>query len=475
MSTEKDVDAPRTLLGFDRSRLGWWFLAALLAVALCYVVYSFIGTVVFGLFIYYATRPIFRRLDERIHPPSLAAAVAMFALVLPALALVGYALLIVVRQLGSVTGNGISPERLGIDPTVLEQLTELTDVRALLSGDLLQYLTASNLQSALDSLGSAAGTLAFLGIGLIHLFVMSALAFYLLRDDRKLASWFEWRIAGENSVAVAYLRAVDNDLNSIFFGNILNAAVTGTIAVIAYSALNAFAPPGVAIPAAALVGLLAGVASLVPVVGMKLVYFPVAIYMALVALVPPSNPAGLWFVAAFAAVSFVVVDTIPDLVLRPYVSGRSLHVGAVMLAYTLGPLLFGWYGIFLMPVLLVLVVHFARIILPELVSGDPIRPYAVDPSWLPGDPVEDAATQPTNGGEAVSGPVERRQSQSQSRPRSTGADAADENGGVGTDGTDGNEGDAGDSAAGAAPNSESDDAASESDDTSEASDDEKQS
>ncbi|WP_224449480.1 AI-2E family transporter [Haloprofundus salilacus] len=402
MSTEKEVDAENRFLGVGRSRLGWWFLALLLALALCYVVYSFVGTVVFGLFIYYATRPIFRRLDERIQPTSLAAAVAMFALVLPALALVGYALLIVIRQIGAVTGNGISPEQLGIDPAVFDDLTALTNVQSLLSGDVLQYVTASNLQSVLDSLGSAAGTLAFVGIGLIHLFVMVAFAFYLLRDDRKLADWFHSRIADKNGVTATYLRAIDNDLNSIFFGNILNAAVTGTIAVITYSALNAFAPPGVAIPAAALIGLLAGVASLIPIVGMKLVYFPVAIYMAVAALVPPPNVAGLWFVAAFALVSFVIVDTIPDLVLRPYVSGRSLHVGAVMLAYTLGPLLFGWYGIFLMPLLLVLVVHFARIILPELVSGEPIRPSAIDPSWMPSDSFEASTAETSNGGEGTS-------------------------------------------------------------------------
>jgi len=44
-----------------------------------------------------------------------------------------------------------------------------------------------------------------------------------------------------------------------------------------------------------------------------------------------------WFPTTFAVVSFVVVDTIPDLVLRPYVSGRTLHVRMVMLAYIVGP------------------------------------------------------------------------------------------------------------------------------------------
>jgi hypothetical protein len=32
--------------------------------------------------------------------------------------------------------------------------------------------------------------------------------------------------------------------------------------------------------------------------------------------------------------------------------------------------------------LLVLIVHFARIVLPELVAGTPIQPYAVDPTHM---------------------------------------------------------------------------------------------
>jgi predicted PurR-regulated permease PerM len=232
-----------------------------------------------------------------------------------------------------------------------------------------------------NSLGRIGDSISFVGIGAIHLFVMLALAFYLLRDDYKLARWVRGRFADDTGVLEAYLQAVDRDFNNIFFGNILNAVLTGTIGVIAYSLLNTVAPQGVAIPAAALVGLLAGIASLIPVVGMKLVYVPVAAYMGLVALLGGQQEA-LWFVAVFAGVSFVVVDTIPDLVLRPYVSGRSLHVGAVMIAYTFGPLLFGWYGIFLAPMLLVLIVHFARIVLPELVAGTPIQPYAVDPTHM---------------------------------------------------------------------------------------------
>ena len=362
----------------DWSRTAWWGIGAVLAVALTFVVYSFVGTFVFGVFIYYATRPVYNRIRKRIPQSSVAAAVAIFAMVLPALLLAGYALLIVANQVREldIAGNGYLEQL----PFTQETLDMLTDPSQVATIDWQQYVTTDTIGGALNSLAQAADTVAFLGTGAIHLFVMLAVSFYLLRDGGRLGRYFV-RFTDQAGIVDAYGLAVDRDLKSIFFGNILNAIVTGTIGVIVYSVLNVFAPDGGSIPAAALVGLLAGAASLIPIVGMKLVYVPVAAFMAVRA-VANDVTGGLAFVLVFALASLVVVDTIPDLVLRPYVSGRSLHVGAVMIAYTLGPLLFGWYGIFLMPILLVLVVHFVRIVLPELLAGEPLRPYAVDPTHL---------------------------------------------------------------------------------------------
>ncbi|SHG80615.1 AI-2E family transporter [Halobaculum gomorrense] len=367
-----------TLSDVDWSRTAWWGVGALLTAALTFVVYSFVGTFVFGVFIYYATRPIYNRIRRRIPQTSVAAAVAIFAMTLPALLLVGYALLIVANQVQelNIAANGYLAQ-LPFTESTLDALTDPSQIAAL---DWQRYITIETVSGTVNSLTQAAGTLAFIGTGAIHLFVMLAVAFYLLRDGARLGRYLV-RFTDQAGIVDAYGLAVDRDLKSVFFGNILNAIVTGTIAVIVYSVLNVFAPVGGSIPAAALVGLLAGVASLVPIVGMKLVYVPVAVFMAARA-VANGVTGGLAFVLVFALASLVVVDTIPDLVLRPYVSGRSLHVGAVMLAYTLGPLLFGWYGIFLMPILLVLVVHFVRIVLPELLAGEPLRPYAVDPTHL---------------------------------------------------------------------------------------------
>jgi predicted PurR-regulated permease PerM len=172
---------------------------------------------------------------------------------------------------------------------------------------------------------------------------------------------------------------------------------------------------------------------------MKLVYVPVAGYLAGVQYLS-ADPVW-WPVVAFVLLSFVVVDTIPDLIIRPLISGGSpsarvdrtppfvhlslngeggLHVGLIMFAYIFGPILFGWYGLFLGPMALVAITHFAKLVLPELLAGERIVPVAVDPGALTNEPpVESPADSPPD-----DPPVD-----TESRPEghdSTGTDPADD-------------------------------------------------
>ncbi|WP_128476116.1 AI-2E family transporter [Halorussus pelagicus] len=359
-------------LDIDRTRMGWWLVGLALGAAVLFVVYSFVGTFVFGIFLYYATRPVYKRLRRRIRPASLAAATALFALALPVLLLMAYTAAIGLQEFNNIA-KGIDIN--GLQTTIQPYIDVSTLARS------PEELLANPDPALIQEIGrSALEYLGFIGNAVLHLFVMIAIAFYLLRDDHRLSRFFRRQFGDEGGVAEAYVRAVDRDFNSIFFGNILNALLTGTIGAASYNTLNMVAPTELLVPYPTLLGLLTGAASLIPIVGMKLVYFPVSAYLGIETAM--ADPAFLWFPALFFVVSLVVVDTIPDLVLRPYVSGRNLHIGLVMLAYIFGPLLFGWYGIFLGPMILVMVVHFVRIVLPELVAGEPIRPWAVDPTYL---------------------------------------------------------------------------------------------
>ncbi|MFC6973548.1 AI-2E family transporter [Halomicroarcula sp. GCM10025709] len=235
------------------------------------------------------------------------------------------------------------------------------------------------------------------GTGLVHAFVMFAFAFYMLRDGPRLAEWGK-NLIDHHGVLDRYFHEVDRSFHRVFYGNILNAIVTGAIGAITFSLVDIVAPTGLGVPYPALTGLLAGAASLIPIIGMKIVYIPISGYLAAQT---AFNGQEWWFVILFFATAFLVVDTIPDLLVRPYVSSGgsvsfgpfgssaaesvgtpqpALHTGTLMFAYIFGPFLFGWYGIFLAPMFLVLVVHFARFVLPELVNGSTVKPYAVDPA-----------------------------------------------------------------------------------------------
>lgn len=388
------VLANRGGMELDRSRVAWGIVGLLLAATVVYVLHSFVGTFVFGLFIYYATRPVYRRAQRRIENPSLAAGTALTVVVLPVLLLLGYTIAIALQEFNRLQQTvDMGPFEQALGPYV--NLSEVVShPESILENPDLQNLLRDFADTAFQSLG-------LVGTGLLHLFIMLALAFYLLRDGPRLNRWFHRRFDDADGVLAAFLTAVDRDLYRVFSGNIYNALFTGTLGALAYSLLDVAAPASASIPYPALVGLLAGAASLVPVVGMKLVYFPVAIYLYGVQYLSP-DPI-YWVPTAFFLLSFVVVDTIPDLVVRPMVSGQrpqveyslsppsirlrlsgdgGLHVGMIMFAYIFGPLLFGWYGLFLGPMILVVLVHFSKLVLPELLDGQRIQPYAVDPSHV---------------------------------------------------------------------------------------------
>lgn len=390
-----------------------WLLAGIVLLgAISYVLSSFIGLVVVGLFVYYAARPVYHRLVDRIGHPTVAAGLSIIALVLPAFLLVGYALLMVSRELRRLTNvPAFGPRQLGLDSGTYSRLT---DPSFLLSPEGRELVTGELSGSILQSVVSVAQTATTLGIMVINLLAVVVFAFYLLRDDDRLAGWIHTNFDTRETVFEEFLQAVDRDLSSIFFGNILNAIITGTIAVIAYSVLNVFAPAGAAIPAAPLVGSLAGAASLIPIVGMKIIYAPVGLYMAVRGVLTTGSES-LWFVVLFAIVSVVVVDSIPDFLLRPYVSGKNVHIGSLMLAYILGPLFFGWYGLFLMPALLVVVVQFAVVVVPSLDLGsssthDSQPPLQRFSDAIPTEPESDTASTGSSAPEAGDEPTEADES-----------------------------------------------------------------
>lgn len=358
----------------DRSRIGWWALFALLIGILVYLFVSYLGTFVAALFVYYGVRPVHSRIEERIDRPNLAATVTLVAVVLPLLALLGYAVWTALPPLGSLADAIPGQYREAIQPYL--SASSITAGGGPL--DTLLENPRSLFGQGADPIGGLTdpllGVLGALGNVLFRLFVLVGLVFYLLRDDRKLAALFRSEVADRDAAAYAYATAVDRDLQAVYFGNLLVVFVVAGLALVVYYGFSALAPSGLAIPLPIVLALLTGISSLIPIVVSKVIYVPLAAYLGLLAV---RTDASLAYPAAFLVVSLLVLDLFPQVYVVPRIAGRRLHVGLVLLSYVFGTALFGWFGLFLGPLILVVLVQFVRIAFGDLLHGRPITPTVI--------------------------------------------------------------------------------------------------
>ncbi|SNR79280.1 Predicted PurR-regulated permease PerM [Halorubrum ezzemoulense] len=358
-----------------------------LVAAVIFVLIQFQATLIFAIFLYYASRPIYRKLENLSLPSRLQghrvpyrrqvlAMVTIAIFLLPFLFLLTYTLVLVVPEIQRLAGGdgpGVaylsalqSAQGSGL-PGPLVGL-EISDILVLSPEEVVAILNDPAVQTWVEQMvATLTGSVGFIANAALHGFILLAGTYYMLTDGSRLVDWFLDNF-DESGVVGSYAVAVDDELSSILFGNILNAFVTGIIGILVFSGYNLVAPGAVNVPFAPLVGALTGAGSLIPVVGMKIVYLPVGAILAIAA-VTSGQASAFGFVILFLVLAFVVVDTIPDFLIRPYVSGNRTHVGLLMFAYILGPIAFGFYGIFLGPILLVLLAEFFRTIASYVLTG----------------------------------------------------------------------------------------------------------
>lgn len=348
-------------LEFERSRLLWWTITAVLAGILLLLLHSFIGTFVFAVFVYYAARPLFRRLRVKIESRGLAAAVTLFAFELPFLAVTGYLLLLAIRELERYAGAGaeLIAWFLPVPPAEIE--------RAI--ADPTAYAASFSLSTLADVFTAGEEVLMPIATFALHFSLAVALAFYLLRDGDRIADWFRGEV-GEDSSLWLYATLVDRDIQVAYFGNIRTVIVVAMLAIAIYNGLNLIAPPGLKIPIPNVLALLTGAATIIPIVVGKVVYVPLTVYLGSIAI--ETEPATLWFPVLVAIVALIALDLVPIMVIRPYLAGESTHRGLMMFSYIFGGLLFGWYGVFIGPLVLIATVHVLRVGLSELAHGDQV-------------------------------------------------------------------------------------------------------
>jgi len=333
-----------------REKVGWALLGVVLVAPVALVVVSFVGSLAVALFLYYATRPANRWLYARTSRAHLSAAITLLLVGLPILVILVYATYVGLQELGQFLESSDLGQLQGVLQPYLGSASSF-DQQQLLS------LLQGNLSRIGTIVGSAAGSI-------LRLFVVLTVTYFLLVDDGTVGDWFR-RSFDDNPAVVQFADEVDDDLTTLYAGNLLIVVATAIIAVVTFTVLNQVVPSGTGISYPILLGLLIGVGTLIPAVGMKLIYVPYTAVLLWRTQTGPGPP--LWFPVAFFVVTLIVVDLLPDTVIRSILASGDYHKGLVMLSYVLGAAVFGWYGIFLAPLLLVLFVHFARDVFPNLV------------------------------------------------------------------------------------------------------------
>lgn len=373
----------------------WWAVAALVTVLLLWVGFSYVGTFALGLFVYYATRPVNKRIEARFGGAKRSALVSLFAVVLPFIVILGLVAASVGLAIAGARGALAGQLSGFIEPYLTAISAIQTPQQAV---DYVQTVLAdATVQSTLDAILGTVGTL---GGAVFQTFLIAAFVYFLLRDDSSFAAWFEREVADEDSAVTRYFRAVDADLEGVYYGQLLTIFAVIVIASVLYVGLNLVAPPGMDIPQPVLFAALTGVATFIPLIGRGIVYTIIAAYLSFVAIT--TDPVLLWYPLVFLFLTFWGLDNVVRYAVRPRLAGRDVPASLLLFTYLLGGGLWGWYGIFLAPFLFVLSWEFVRAVFPSLVRGDPIEP-GMPPTDLPPtdqttlDEADDAGPSPRGG------------------------------------------------------------------------------
>ncbi|SFG11768.1 Predicted PurR-regulated permease PerM [Halopelagius inordinatus] len=365
-----------TRLPSERSRIAWWGLTAVLASFLVFATYRFVGTVVLAIFVYYGTRPVYHRVRPHVGSDEHAASATVFLLAVPVLAFVAY-----------LAAMGLSELS-----TFAEQYQQIlqpyVNVEALQSSPVETVRSAFRDSDGGGRAGSAAtavlGVLGAATTAVMHTFFALLIAFYLLREERDISGWFRSEVAERGSAGYAYVSAVDTDLETVYFSTTLLVFVVAVVALFVYHGYNFLAPQAVAVPIPTAVAIATGMASLIPLVVGKVVYLPLVGYLSVSAL--QADGSLLVYPLALLVVAFLLLDFVPLTFVLPKLAARSTHTGLVLFGYIGGPMLFGWYGLFLGPFIVVLSVQVVRLVFSELIHGQPVTPYVTAAESIGSDP-----------------------------------------------------------------------------------------
>ncbi len=346
-------------------KLCWLILGLISTALLVYVLFRFYDVIIYGIFVYYVARPVYRGFVKRYKYERVGAFCSLFFIVLPLVLIGTYTLSVAYKELSKFfVDSGF-----GYTSYVDEIVKKIEEIASSINmADISHLITQGDKWSVfITQITSFSGTMSGYFDFPLKLFLTFVIAYYLLKDGAKLMAWItDTFLGGKTELAKKFFDDVDSALYQVYVGNILTAILTALVAIVTFYLLNLVAPPQLLIPYPLLFGILCGIGIFIPIVGVKLIWVPLTFYLVIQSYLNGILATSWWFILLFIVVMFLVVDSVPEYALRPYISKKYVHVGALLLAYIFGVCIFGFLGLFLGPMILIIATSFMKIVLPEL-------------------------------------------------------------------------------------------------------------
>lgn len=323
----------------DVRRMALILLILVLGVFVFFIIRPVFLSVIGGLILAYILLPIYRLLNKYIKHKGVSAGIVSILLLAFILIPLWFFTPLIIQQLfdfsqfiRSIDIPGITRS---IFPTASEQFV----------GQVTTTIDSGTANFSSLTLNSLVNIILNFPTVALHLFLLSFVFFFTLRDEEKLRE-FVSELSPFNKVQERVLvNQFKNITQSIVYGQVLVGLLQGLLAGLGFLIFG--------VENVLILTMLAIVLSIIPIIGPGIVYFPVFIYMLLAV-----NPL---IAIGFLIYNMVLVSSI-DNILRAHIVSRSTgHSQVIILIGMIGGLLvFGVLGLILGPLILAYFVTFLR-------------------------------------------------------------------------------------------------------------------
>ena len=329
----------------------------ILFILVFYLFLPILDSFIYGVFIYYISRPLAAKINSIVIRKDVSSMLTLLFFVIPITTIFLYVLIVSSFEVSKIISDFSLDLRIFDEQSLFYILTKKDDLA-------FRALYPSFLVSIQNFLEWGIFIVTSLISIFLKIFISFLIAFYLLTYGEDIRKFVTKNVKVRE--VLSFLEFVDSSLYEIYFGSLLTIIATIIIAFLFLLIWNSICPQTLKIAHIEIISILLGFSTLIPGIGIKAVWIPLFLYLILISYLNHLIISNCFYLLLFLVGINVFVDFTPDLLIRPFVSGRNIPKGVLILTYMMASIVFGFLGLFLGPMILVSVMGFMREILPRL-------------------------------------------------------------------------------------------------------------